>query len=99
MRQALVRANPVNGRKALYIGAHASHIEGMPLDEGRALLADLLAIACPPEAVFSHEWRTGDAIVWDNRAALDRATPYDSVKFRRLMQRTTIAGDGPTVAA
>ena len=49
-------------------------------------------------AVFSHEWREGDVIVWDNRAALHRATPYDSVKFRRLMQRTTIAGNGPTVA-
>lgn len=98
VRQALVRTNPVNGRKALFIGAHASHIEGMPLDEGRALLAELLEIASPPAAVFSHEWREGDVIVWDNRAALHRATPYDSVKFRRLMQRTTIAGDGPTVA-
>ena len=98
VRQALVRTNPVNGRKALFIGAHASHIEGMPLDEGRALLAELLAIASPPEAVFSHEWREGDVIVWDNRAALHRATTYDSIKFRRLMQRPTIAGDGPTVA-
>ena len=43
--------------------------------------------------------RYGDVIVWDNRCVLHRATPYDSVKFRRLMQRTTIAGDGPTVAA
>lgn len=98
VRQALVRANPVNGRKALFIGAHASHIEGMPLEEGRALLAELLEIASPPTAVFSHEWRQGDVIVWDNRCALHRATPYDSQKYRRLMQRTTIAGDGPTAA-
>jgi alpha-ketoglutarate-dependent 2,4-dichlorophenoxyacetate dioxygenase len=98
VRQALVRANPVNGRKALFIGAHASHIEGMPLAEGRALLAALLEAASPPDAVLSHEWRAGDVIVWDNRCILHRATPYDSVQNRRLMQRTTIAGEGPTVA-
>lgn len=95
VRQALVRANPVNGRKALFIGAHASHIEGMPLTEGRALLAALLEAASPPDAVLSHEWRTGDVIVWDNRCILHRATPYDSVRYRRLMQRTTVAGEGP----
>jgi len=99
VRQALVRTNPANGRKALFIGAHASHIEGMPLEEGRALLAELLEVASPPEAILSHEWQGGDVIVWDNRCVLHRATPYDSLKFRRLMQRTTIAGDGPTVAA
>jgi alpha-ketoglutarate-dependent 2,4-dichlorophenoxyacetate dioxygenase len=98
VRQALVRANPVNGRNALFIGAHASHIEGMPIEEGRALLAELLAIASPPVAILSHEWQQGDVIVWDNRAALHRATPYDTGQFRRLMQRTTVAGDGPTVA-
>lgn len=98
VRQALVRANPANGRKALFMGAHASHIEGMPVDEGRALLTDLLARATRPADIFSHAWREGDVIVWDNRSILHRATPYDSMKFRRLMQRTTIAGEGPTVA-
>lgn len=99
VRQALVRANPMNGRKALFIGAHASHIEGMPMEEGQALLAELLAGATRPEDVFSHAWREGDVIVWDNRCVLHRATPYDSLTYRRLMQRTTVAGEGPTAAA
>jgi len=43
VRHPLVRANPVNSRKALFLGAHASHIEGMPVEEGRALLKELLA--------------------------------------------------------
>src|SRR5207253_1687394 len=42
VRHPLVRANPVPGRKALFLGAHASHIEGLPLDEGRALLREVL---------------------------------------------------------
>src|SRR5947209_1183878 len=40
VRHPLVRANPVHGRKALFLGAHASHIEGLPLDEGRARLRE-----------------------------------------------------------
>lgn len=96
VRQPLVRVNPVNGRKALFIGAHASHIVGWPLDEGRTLLQDLLAHATQPPFCYGHRWREGDLVVWDNRAVLHRATPYDTVKYRRLMQRTTVAGDAQT---
>jgi alpha-ketoglutarate-dependent taurine dioxygenase len=51
-----------------------------------------------PEFCYAHRWREGDLVVWDNRCLLHRATPYDSTRYRRLMQRTTVAGDGPTVA-
>jgi alpha-ketoglutarate-dependent 2,4-dichlorophenoxyacetate dioxygenase len=97
VRQALVRANPVNGRKALYLGSHASHIEGMPVEDGRALLAELLQTATRPENVYAHRWRPGDAVLWDNRAVLHRGRPWDTTRYRRVMHRTTVAGDGPTV--
>src|SRR5262245_26653203 len=93
VRHALLRANPVNGRRALFMGAHASHIEGMPVAEGRALLKELLDHATQPAFVYRHEWREGDLVVWDNRSVLHRATPFDSVRHKRLMQRTTISGD------
>lgn len=91
VRHPLVQINPVTGRKSLMIGAHASHIVGWPVETGRALLTELLDRATQPEAVYRHEWRTGDLIIWDNRSALHRATPYDTSKHRRLMQRTTIS--------
>ena len=47
--------------------------------------------------MLSHAWREGDVIVWDNRAVLHRATYYDAIKHKRLMQRTTIGGDELTV--
>ena len=97
VRQRLVRVNPINGRKALYIGAHASHIVGWPVEKGRALLAELTELGTRPEFCHSHAWREGDLIVWDNRAVLHRATAYDAAKYKRLMQRTTVAGDTPTV--
>lgn len=91
VRHPLVQTNPVTGRKSMMIGAHASSIVGWPVDKGRALLAELLERATGPEAIYCHEWRTGDLIIWDNRAALHRATPYDARKHRRLMQRTTVS--------
>lgn len=99
VEHALVRANPVNGRKAMFIGAHASHIPGMPVVEGRPLLEDLLAFATRPKFVYSHQWRRGDLLIYDNRCVLHRARPYAWTEHRRIMHRTTVAGDGPTVAA
>ena len=95
--QTLVRVNPVNGRKALYVGAHASQIVGWPQDEGSAFLRELTEFATQPRFVYRHAWRAGDLLVWDNRALLHRATAYDGVRYKRLMQRTTVAGDAPTV--
>lgn len=99
VEHALVRANPVNGRKAMFIGAHASGIAGMPEVEGRLLLEDLLAFGTRPQFVYSHQWRPGDLLIYDNRCVLHRARPYAWTAHRRIMNRTTVAGDGPTVPA
>ncbi|HJQ59101.1 MAG TPA: TauD/TfdA family dioxygenase [Vineibacter sp.] len=98
VKQRLVRVNPINGRKSLYVSAHASHIVGWPFADGRALLDELTAHATQPDYCLAHRWREGDIVIWDNRAVLHRATAYDTVKYKRLMQRTTVAGDTPTVA-
>ncbi|MBT3659115.1 MAG: TauD/TfdA family dioxygenase [Rhodospirillaceae bacterium] len=89
-RHPLVQTNPVTGRKSVLIGAHAKRIIGWSDDESRAMLDDLLERAAAPENAYSHAWRNGDVVIWDNRAALHRATPYDHTRHRRLMQRTTI---------
>ena len=78
-------------RDRLFIGAHASHIEGWPVEEGRTLLDDLLTRATCPEAVYAYRWAVGDVVVWDNRTMLHRATPFDAARHRRLMQRTTVS--------
>jgi hypothetical protein len=93
VRHPLVRTNPVNGRASLFLGAHASHVEGMPIDEGRALLKTLLDHVTQRQFCYRHEWTEGDLVVWDNRCVLHRATPYDTTRHKRLMQRTTVSGD------
>ncbi|MYM62822.1 TauD/TfdA family dioxygenase [Pseudomaricurvus sp. HS19] len=83
-----------SGRKSLVLGSTASHIEGMSLREGRALLTKLRDWATQPEFVYSHEWKLGDLVIWDNTGTMHRATPYP-LDSGRLMYRTQIAGDEP----
>lgn len=94
-RHPIVRANPANGARSMLIGAHAERIVGMDVDAGRALLAELQDHATRPEFVYRHDWRPGDVLIWDNRATVHRATPYDAGAERRLMQRTTIGDESP----
>ena len=94
--QAVVRTHPATGRKALYVGSHASHIIGRPVEEGRALLRELLDFATQPRFVYRHVWRQHDLVMWDNRCALHRGRPWDERRYRRIMHRTTVAGAGPT---
>ena len=82
------------GRRSLVLGASADYIVGMDLDEGRALLAELLNRATVPDHVYSHNWSVGDTVIWDNRGVLHRAAPYDANSPRELL-RTTILGDEP----
>ena len=98
VRHPLVRTNPVNRRPALFLGAHASHIVGMPVEDGRALLKALLEHVTQPQFCYRHEWQEGDLVIWDNRCVLHRATPFDTTRHERLMQRTTVSGnpDGMT---
>ena len=83
-----------SGRKSLVIGSSADYVVDMDLDEGRALLADLVERATGPGKVFRHSWSVGDTVIWDNRGVLHRAEPYD-VSSQREMLRTTILGDEP----
>lgn len=89
----LTRINPVTGRKSVFLGAHASHIIGWPIEKGRALIRELNEFITQPKYVYSHAWRVGDMVLWDNRSVLHRATPFDIGKHHRVLQRTTVIGN------
>lgn len=100
VRQPLVRSFGRSGRKSLYLGAHASHIIGMPVPEGRMMLMDLLEHATQRKFVYRHAWRIGDMVLWNNRCTLHRGMPYDE-SFARDLRRVTTKDDtvGQSVAA
>lgn len=83
-----------SGRKSLVLGASADYVVGMDIDEGRALLAELLDRATQPQRVYSHRWSVGDTVIWDNNGVLHRAAPYDPNSPREML-RTTVLGDEP----
>ncbi len=94
----LVRRHDKSGGVSLYIGRWACDIEGMPKDEGRALVAWLQEFARQNRFVYRHRWRDGDAVLWDNRCTQHCATPFDEARCTRLMHRTTLEGEVPIMA-
>ena len=87
--QRVVRVHPGSRRKTLYLAAHASHIVGMPVPEGRLLLRDLIEFATEGRFVYRHVWRPGDLVIWDNRCTMHRGRPFDESETRDLRRATT----------
>ncbi len=86
----LVRTHPVSGRRALYICPGMTvRICGLPEDESRDVLDQLFAWTTRPEFVYRHDWRVGDALLWDNACTMHRRDDFDG-QYERLMFRTTI---------
>jgi alpha-ketoglutarate-dependent 2,4-dichlorophenoxyacetate dioxygenase len=102
VKHPLVRLHPGSKRKTLYMGAHASHIVGWPLPEGRLLLRDLSDHATERRFIHAHKWRVGDLVIWDNRCTLHRGRPYDDANQKRDLRRVTTqdldtAGNNPEI--
>lgn len=94
----LARMHPYSGRTALYIGRWACDVEGLPADEGRALVRYLQDFAKQPKFIYTQKWQKGDAILWDNRCTQHCATGFDDEKYVRTMYRTTLEGEAPLMA-
>lgn len=97
--QPMVRRHPVSGRKSLFISLiYNDEIEGMTAAQSEELISTLAEFVDQERFVYRHKWRPHDVVMWDNRCTMHRVTPWDPNE-RRVMHRTTIAGDGPVIAA
>ncbi len=94
----LVKIHPDTGRPNLCVGRHAYGIVGMDPDQSERLIDRLNEQACQPPRIYHHQWDVGDAVVWDNRRLMHRATPFDFTQPRR-MWHTRIAGEVDTELA
>lgn len=95
----LVKIHPETGAPNLLIGRHAFGIPGLSRAESRALLRELVDfVTSDPARVYQHQWQVGDTVLWDNRALLHRARPYDYAQPRVLIG-TRVAGDVPSELA
>lgn len=96
MVHPLIRTHPDNGSKAIWF--HKSKTEtvtGLDAEETQAFLEDLLETAIRPEFTYLHEWRLGDMLMIDNRAAMHKAGhDFDHSQHRHLY-RILVRGDRP----
>jgi taurine dioxygenase len=92
----LVRTHPATGRKGLYLGTLSfAGFEGVDTEEALRLMDELVTHSTGAPFLYRHQWRENDLVLWDNRALLHIATAYDKEKYRRLMWRTSVAGEVP----
>ncbi len=94
-RHPLVRTHPDTGRKCLFLGRRVNgYILDLPVADSEALLDRLWAAATDPALMWSHRWREGDVLMWDNRCVMHRREAFDPAAAR-LMHRTQVTGDRP----
>jgi alpha-ketoglutarate-dependent 2,4-dichlorophenoxyacetate dioxygenase len=86
----MVWKNPAHGRGAIYLASHAYAIEDMEAAAGKKLIDELMEAATAPGTSYLHQWRSGDVVMWDNRATMHRGRPWPAHEAR-LMVRTTIS--------
>ena len=94
----IVRTHPDTGCSALYLGRRRNgHINGMTSSESESLLDFLWEHASQPQFVWSHQWRVGDILIWDNRCTIHHRQAFDP-STRRIMHRVQVAGTQPFMA-
>jgi alpha-ketoglutarate-dependent 2,4-dichlorophenoxyacetate dioxygenase len=99
-RHPLVLPQAKTGRKALFVASHACDVVGMPREQGRALIRELIEWATQPCYVFSISYAPGDLVIWDNLTTMHRGGEYEMARHRRDMRRTTVReGGSATVSA
>ena len=92
----MVRVHPDTGREGLYINRETvAGIDGLGAAERDALIARLFDFVLQPQFCYTHKWRAGDLVIWDNRGLLHTATPYDMDRHQRLLYRMSVRGEVP----
>ena len=91
----IIRTIPETGRQCLYLGRRlSSYIVGLPVDESERLLDELWAHTVREQRTWSHSWKPGDLLVWDNRLTMHHRDPFDPGARRRL-HKVQVAGERP----
>lgn len=91
----IVRTHPETGCSALYLGRRPnSRIPELHQDESDALLDTLWAHASQSQFVWTHRWRVGDILIWDNRCTIHHREAFDPAT-RRIMHRLQASGTRP----
>ena len=92
----IVRTNPSNGKKNLFVNPiYTIRFSGMTEEESNPLLNYLYQQATRPDNLYRHRWNVNDVVMFDNRCAMHYVVLDYGPEMHRLMHRTTAAGERP----
>ncbi len=81
-----------SGRKSLILGCTAHHVLGVSAAKSAEILIGLREWATSEQFSYSHEWKVGDMVMWDNTGTMHRAEAYD-LTSGRMLHRTKLEGE------
>lgn len=91
VKHPVIIRHPYTGRESLYVNSGFTEcIAGMPQQESERLLEELFGHIAQPQFIYTHKWKTGDVVMWDNFATQHNAVSDYQLPLERLIWRTTI---------
>lgn len=95
-RQPLLRRNPVSGRTALFLTtpARCDDLDGLSVPASQRLIDLLYRRSIRPRGLFTHYWRAGDVVIWDDRCTMHRADHVGTIGDR-ILHRGMVGGEKP----
>ena len=86
----MVLESPVTGERSLFLDPNKTfRVEGVEEADTQAFLDEVFGHVLRDEFIYTHAWRNGDVVMWDNARLLHRREAYDET-LPRLAKRTTI---------
>lgn len=98
----LIKVHPETGRTSLYFDpGKILYIEGLEQAESDAVIDELTGLMIVDDAVYSHKWEVGDAVIWDNRSMVHKAAGDYPPEEDRIHWRVSVKDslEGARVAA
>jgi alpha-ketoglutarate-dependent taurine dioxygenase len=81
-----------SGRKSLILGCTAHRVLGVAPAKSAEILVGLREWATSEQFSYSHQWKVGDLVMWDNTGTMHRAEAYD-LNSGRMLHRTKLQGE------
>ena len=81
LAQPMVRTQPDCSRTYLFCAPNVNQLRGWSRSESAALLSTIRAHQIGTQAIYRHQWRPGDVIIWENSTVLHNRA--DKVDYHR----------------